>query len=239
MSARARRACDAVQQGTAWFSKDLRQELRKLKYPLAFMDFETLYPGIPRYEGMRPYDHIPFQWSVHRQESAYAELEHFEYLATDNSDPRRPFTGSLSRVLGGKGNIVVYNRSFESSRLGELAAWLPEYSVQIDRIQNRLWDLLPVVRSNVYHPGFRGSYSIKSVLPALIPGMTYEGMDIANGEEAGLAWDRLTRGALDDLQKRRLRAALLRYCGQDTRAMAHLIECLRGSVASRSPRAAP
>jgi len=235
----ARRACDAVQQGTTWFSEDLRQELQELKYPLAFMDFETLYPGIPRYAGMRPYDHIPFQWSVHRQQNPNAKLEHFEFLATDDSDPRRQFIESLCRVLKGKGHVVVYNRSFESNRLGELAAWLPEYAGQIEQIQNRLWDLLPVVRGNVYHPGFRGSYSIKSVLPALIPGMTYEGMEIANGGEAGLAWDRLTRGGLNDAQKGSLRGALLRYCGQDTRAMARLIESLRGSVANRSPRAAP
>jgi hypothetical protein len=79
----ARRACAAFRQGTTWFGDDLPAKLRKLRYPLSFMDFETLYPAIPRYVGMRSYDHIPFQWSVHRLRYPGAELEHFEFLATD------------------------------------------------------------------------------------------------------------------------------------------------------------
>jgi hypothetical protein len=171
----AARACDAVRRRRTWVGDDLALELGKLKYPLSFMDFETLSPAIPRYAGMRPYDHIPFQWSVHRQQSPEAPLEHLEFLATEDSDPRHEFIESLCRVLKGKGSIVVYNQSFESSRLSELAAWLSDYAGKIAQIQNRLWDLLQVVRGNVYHPSFRGSYSIKSVLPALIPRMTYEG----------------------------------------------------------------
>jgi hypothetical protein len=91
-----------------------------------------------------------------------------------------------SSVLGKSGSIVVYS-AFESQRLAELAAWLPEFAGRIKKIQRRLWDLLPVVRNHVYHPNFAGSYSIKNVLPALVPGMTYEGMEVADGTDAGLA----------------------------------------------------
>jgi hypothetical protein len=86
---------------------------------------------------------------------------------------------------------------FESQRLSELAAWLPEFAGRIKKIQRRLWDLLPVIRNHVYHPRFAGSFSLKYVLPALVPDMTYAGMEVADGTDAGLAWESLTRGGLD------------------------------------------
>lgn len=226
LGALATRAWQAVRRGQPWISDDISQELRKLKYPLAFMDFETLYPALPRYEGMRPYDHIPFQWSIHRQKSPAARLEHFEFLATDEGDPRRQFTESLCRALKGTGHIVVYNQGFESNRLRELASWFPEYAGRISQIRKRLWDLLSIVRRNVYHPEFRGSYSIKNVLPALVPRMTYEGMEIADGGEAAQAWDRIVRGDIGKDEEERLRKALLAYCAQDTLAMARLLAYL-------------
>jgi predicted RecB family nuclease len=154
------------------------------------------------------------------------ELEHHEFLATDTTDPRREFITSLCSALGKSGSIVVYS-AFESQRLAELAAWLPEFSGRIKKIQRRLWDLLPVVRNHVYHPKFAGSYSIKNVLPAIVPGMTYDGMEVADGQDAGLAWESLVRGSLDQSERDRIRRALLEYCGQDTLAMVRLLEKLR------------
>jgi hypothetical protein len=154
------------------------------------------------------------------------ELEHHEFLATDTTDPRRESITSLCSALGKSGSIVVYS-AFESQRLAELAAWLPEFSGRIKKIQRRLWDLLPVVRNHVYHPKFAGSYSIKNVLPAIVPGMTYDGMEVADGQDAGLAWESLVRGSLDQSERDRIRRALLEYCGQDTLAMVRLLEKLR------------
>jgi hypothetical protein len=226
LNERQRRACICVQTGQPWFSTELKKELGGIKYPICFMDFETVNPAIPRFPGMRPYDQIPFQWSVHVLREPGAEPEHHEFLATDASDPRREFAASLCPVLGKSGSIVVYS-AFESQRLLELAAWLPEFAGRIKKIQRRLWDLLPVVRSHVYHPKFLGSYSIKNVLPALVPGMTYEGMEVADGTDAGLAWESLVRGGLDQSEGDRIRRALLEYCGQDTLAMVRLLERLR------------
>lgn len=113
--------------------------------------------------------------------------EHYEFLAGDGNDPRHAFIASLCEVLGEKGNIIVYNQQFESQRLWELAGWLPEYAERIRGIQRRLWDLLPVMRNHVYHPAFGGSFSLKAVLPALVPEMSYDGMEVANGQTAGLA----------------------------------------------------
>jgi predicted RecB family nuclease len=226
LNERLRRACTSVQTGQPWFSTELVKELGALKYPLYYMDFETVNPTIPRFAGMRPFDHIPFQWSVHIQRETGAEPEHLEFLAKDAGDPRRDFITALCAALGDSGSIVVYNAAFESQRLSELAAWLPEYAERIKAIQSRLWDLLPIVRNHVYHPAFCGSYSLKAVLPALVPEMTYEGMPVANGQDAGLAWESLVRGTLDKAERESTRKALLDYCGQDTLALMLLLHRL-------------
>jgi len=223
-----RRAAECVRSGEPWFEREgLNSELGALKYPLFFMDFESVNPCVPRFAGMHPYDHLCFQYSVHVVRDPGAPPEHFEFLATDVSDPRREFISSLSAGLGDSGSIVVYNAAFESQRLSELVAWLPEFGDRINNIQGRLFDLLPVVRNHVYHPAFAGSYSLKSVLPALVPEMTYDGMEVANGQAAGLAWESLVRGNLNSTERDTVRNALLDYCGQDTLALLRLLQTLR------------
>jgi hypothetical protein len=220
-----RRACASVKTGQLWCSADLNKRLQTLKYPLCFMDFETVNPALPRFGGMRSFDHVVFQWSVHRQETPDTPLEHFEFLADDHTDPRLPFIESLCKVIQGAATIVVYYQKFESGRLAELAEWFPQYGKQIARVQTRLWDLLPIIRDNIYHPAFRGSFSLKRVLPALVPEMSYEGMDVSNGAEAGLAWEKML--TLGDGQREALRNSLLAYCEQDTFAMVRLLDVLR------------
>jgi Domain of unknown function(DUF2779) len=229
LTGRLRRACASVQLGEPWYSPEIGEELRKLKYPLYFADFETVNPALPRFAGMRPYDQIPFQWSVHVQRQPGAAPEHFEFLATDRSDPRQAFISALCDVLGDGGSIVVYSQQFESQRLLDLASWLPKFSGRIEMIQRRLWDLLPIIRDYVYHPAFAGSYSLKSVLPALVPDMSYAGMEVSNGQAAGLAWESMVRGGLDVVEREKTRKALLDYCGQDALGMVRLLELL-GSV---------
>ena len=224
-----RRAATSVQTGKPWFSAELGELLSELKCPLYFLDFETANRATPRFPAMRPYDQLPFQWSVHVQRAPEAELEHFEFLATDGSDPRREFISSLCAALGETGNILVYS-SFESQRLSELASWFPEFADRIGAIQARLFDLLPIIRVHTYHPAYAGSYSIKSVLPALVPAMTYDGMEVANGQDAGLAWERLVHGGLDQREQERTRTALLDYCRQDTLALVRLLQQLRAQV---------
>jgi predicted RecB family nuclease len=233
LSERQRRACTAVQTGDPWFSEDLGKELESLRYPLCFMDFESVNPAIPRFAGMRGFDQLPFQWSLHVRRQPDAEPEHYEFFATDRSDPRREFITSLCTALGNRGSIVVYNATFEAQRLSELAAWLPEFAEPIKRIQSRLWDLLAVVRNHVYHPAFTGSYSLKAVLPALVPKMSYDGMAVANGQDAGRAWESLVRGGLDQSERERTRKALLDYCRQDTLALVKVLQRLL-TVCARS-----
>jgi predicted RecB family nuclease len=224
-----RRAATCVQTGEPWFSPELSEVLGGLTYPVYLADFESVNPAVPRFPGMRPYDQLSFQWSVHVLRQPGAKLEHHEFLAPDASDPRREFISSLLGILGEKGRIVVYS-SFESQRLSDLASWFPEFADRITAIQARLFDLLPIVREHTYHPAYGGSYSIKSVLPALVPEMTYEGMAVSNGQDAGLAWGSLVRGSLDASERDKIRKALLDYCGQDTLAMVRLLEKLRSET---------
>ena len=156
-------------------------------------------------------------------------MEHFEFLADDCNDPRPEFVKTLCQVIGTTGSVLAYSSGFESGRLGELAARLPHYKDEIENIRGRLWDPLPVIRDHVYHPEFRGSYSLKSVLPALVPDMTYDGMAVSQGSEAGLAWEKMVRAEAGSDERRKLRDDLLAYCKQDTLAMVRLLEVLRAA----------
>ena len=125
--------------------------------------------------------------------------------------------------------ILIYS-TFEKTRLNDLAAWFPKYAKRIAKVQTRLWDLLQVIRNNVYHPRFLGSFSIKNVLPALIPDMSYENMEVADGTEAGLAYERMIGGELDPDEREKIRTALLDYCKQDSLAMVRLLDHLNEAV---------
>jgi predicted RecB family nuclease len=226
LTERQKRARECARTGKPWFGRDLKEALTTLTYPLYFMDFETLGAALPRYAGMSPYDQLPFQWSVHVQSKRGAEPEHYEFLAHDSLDPRPEFVKTLSEVIGKKGSVLAYNSGFESRCLASLAEELPQYRDEIGHIRDRLWDLLPVIRAHVYDSEFRGSYSLKWVLPALIPEMTYDGMTVAKGDEAGLAWEKMTRAAARSVERTELRNALLAYCRQDTLALVKLLHVL-------------
>ena len=164
---------------------------------------------------------------MHVQHKQGAELEHYEFLADDANDPRPEFVRTLCQVMGKKGSVLAYNSGFESGCLTSLAEELGQFKDEIGNIQDRLWDLLPVMRAHVYDLAFRGSFSLKSVLPALVPDMTYEGMKVAEGNEAGLAWEKMIRANAGSDERRKLRDDLLAYCKQDTLAMVRLLEVLR------------
>ena len=220
------RAFQCAVSGKPWFSKELKKRLKTLKFPLHFMDFETFGPAIPRFGGMRPFDPIPFQWSVHVQRGPGNELEHLGYLAEDADDPRLAFLKTLVGVLGDTGDIVVYNQSFESGVLNSLATRFSEYKTAVKSFQERLWDLLPVIRSHTYHMNYQGSFSLKDVLPAWVPEMTYEGMGVSDGDQAGVVWDAMIHGRFSEHEKKKVKQDLFAYCRQDTLAMVRLVEVL-------------
>jgi len=137
---------------------------------------------VPEWDGTRPYQQMPFQFSVHRQDSPGGPLTHFEWLAQSGNDPRKEFLSNLLGAMGKTGTILVYNASFENSRLNDLAYWFPRKAAAIEAIQERMIDLMSPFRSKHYYlPAMKGSYSIKQVLPALVPGINYEELEIGNG----------------------------------------------------------
>ncbi len=232
LSAMQQRIRTCLKKNKPYFSAGLKAQLAELKAPVCFMDFETVNPALPRHAGMRPYDQLPFQWSVHVLNRYGAKPRHYEFLHDGTGDPRKDFIETLLEVLEQhcSAPIVVYNQSFEAGRLSELAALFPKYAARIKRVHKRLWDLLPVVRKNVYHPQFCGSFSIKRVLPALVPGMSYAGMGVEDGAQAGAAYMRMLAMDAPLREKKRLRKDLLQYCAQDTLAMVKIVEVLRSTT---------
>src|SRR6185295_15194240 len=226
LSPRQERARQSVAAERMLVAAPLADELAGLAYPRYFMDFETLGPAIPRYPGMRPYDGIPFQWSVHVVYAPGTAPEHRQFLADGDADPRRRFLETLAPAVGETGPIVVYNAGFEGQYLDALGLAFPDLAAAAARIRARLWDLLPVVRQSVYHPDFRGSFSLKRVLPALIPALAYDDLDITEGSAAGPIWDQLVRGHPEPAQAKLLERALREYCRRDTLGMVELVRTL-------------
>ncbi|MBK6964908.1 MAG: DUF2779 domain-containing protein [Bacteroidales bacterium] len=196
----------------------------RLEYPLYFMDFETIMPAIPQYNENRPYQQIPFQFSLHVQDLPGAPVSHFEFLGVPPEDPRPRFISELLWCISNKGSIVVYNQAFEQSRLREIARDLPSYAEQINQLFDRMVDLMGPFRSRqLYHPAMKGSYSIKKVLPALVPELSYNDLEISEGGTASLTYMSLYEDQ-DPESVQLKRENLLKYCKLDTLAMVKLLE---------------
>ena len=157
-----------------------------MSYPIRYLDFESFNPAVPRYAGTRCYDPIPFQFSMHVEDDV-GDYSHREFLWTEQGDPRRPLAEALLDAAGDDGSICVYS-GFERSVIKALSRELPNLSPALDALLERLWDLLKVIQGNYYHPDFHGSFSIKQVLPVLVPGMGYDDLSIADGREASAAY---------------------------------------------------
>ncbi|MDZ7742201.1 MAG: DUF2779 domain-containing protein [Bacteroidota bacterium] len=199
----------------------------RLSYPLYFMDFETFQPAVPLYDQSRPYQQIPFQYSMHLQKEPDGEVVHAEFLADWKKDPRAGFIESLIADAGEQGDILVYNQSFEIRILNELATDFPKYKDSIERIINRIVDLMqPFQQKHYYTPDMRGSYSIKKVLPALVPELKYDELEISEGGAASRGFEELM--ALEEgTVKENLRQNLLEYCKLDTWAMVKILEKIK------------
>jgi hypothetical protein len=200
--------------------------LDKLFYPVCFLDFETFYTAIPLFDGIRPYQQVPFQYSLHIQDGKGAELKHFEYLAEPHKDPRRELLIKLIESIPKKSCIITYT-DFEAERLRGLAEWFPEYKDRIESLIENIRDIsLPFRKMDYYHWQMNGSYSIKEVLPVLVPEMNYKGMAISDG---GMAIDAyFAMSSISDQQEiENIRRNLLEYCKLDTLAMLKILDKLK------------
>ena len=205
----------------------IKSFLSQLKYPLYFLDYETVFPAIPLFDGTHPYQQIPFQFSVHIQETPDADLVHHEYLHKEPTDPRRPFAEQLLNLCGDEGNIIVYNQVFEIGRNKELAEEFSEYATAIDAINVRIIDLLVPFRKRwLYHPEQESSASIKAVLPAFTD-LSYDDLEISDGGDAMLQYAAFVGGKLPESELPTLWKNLTAYCKQDTNAMVLLLDVLK------------
>jgi hypothetical protein len=229
LGAAADRQRRAVQAGRMIVEPTLSAALAPFTPPVSFLDFETVGLAIPVWNGCHPYDQVPVQFSAQVPDGLGALHAH-DWLAEGPGDPRPALAARLLGACEGVHPIVAYNARFERDRIRELAAALPGLATPLEALAARLVDLLPVVRNHVYHPDFGGGFSLKRVLPALVPEMSYRGLAIAEGETASLELGRLLfhGDEMEPEERARLRADLLAYCQQDTWGLVRLLERLRG-----------
>ncbi len=213
-------------------SANLKAFLEQLQYPLYFLDYETVMPSIPLFDGTRPYQQIPFQFSIHIQEAPDAEVIHHGFLHKERSDPRRDFTEQLIELCGQDGKIIVYNQAFEITRNNELANDFPQYASEINLINGRIVDLLvPFKKRWLYHPDQKSSASIKAVLPCFT-NLSYEDLEIGHGGEAMLQYGAFMDGKLHEDELSSLWNNLDEYCQQDTYAMKLLLDHMKEITSS-------
>jgi hypothetical protein len=222
---------DSYKNGRIYIEKELIKDfLDMFSFPLYFMDFESFQPAVPLFDNAKPYQQIPFQYSLHYRKSEESLIEHYEFLAEIGSDPRIPFIEKLLIDTQSPGKIVVYNKSFEIGRLNEIARDFPKYENEINDLIDRIMDLMtPFQKKWFYSPEMQGSYSIKAVLPALVPELTYENLNIKDGGSASSAFESLMEEA-DMIRMDEIRKSLLEYCRLDTLAMVEILEKLKQKV---------
>ncbi len=222
LSEKQRHQVEGVKTGKEVFLKDeIETFLNEWEFPLYFFDFETIGPAVPLYDDTRPYSQYPFQYSLHVLQAS-GEVEHFEYLGDGKTDPRPGLINQMLRDLGTKGSIVTYNMGFEKGKITAMAENFPEYKDSLLDINERVVDLIIPFRKHwLYTPKMKGSASIKYVLPALVPNLSYNDLEIKEGGTASATFQAMCEGTFTgDIEE--TRRQLLDYCKLDTWAMVEI-----------------
>ena len=212
----------------------LKKELEEIferfgKYPRFFLDFETVSFVVPEWEGTRPYQNIPFQFSCHI-ESAPGDLKHEEFLDFNRNDPRPKFLNALLKVLGNtNGPIFIYS-NYETKILQDLAKAFPQYKDKIEKICHRLVDLCQILRKYYYHPKMNGSWSLKYVAPAIISDFSYDKLDVSHGSMATYLYLENFYGNLPEDEIEDTKNNLLEYCKTDTLVLAKILKYLENQI---------
>lgn len=206
--------------------------LQSIAWPCHYLDFETVATVLPLYSGHGCHRQVLTQFSIHHRESIDTEPRHSEYLAEAMRDCERQLAETLIEKLGDRGSIIVYS-TFEETRIKALQEEFPDLTEPLQAILDRLSNILPVIEDYVYHPDFRGSFSIKKVLPVLVPDLSYAGLDVANGDTAITRFARMAKGEISGDEVTATRRQLLDYCKMDTFAMVRLHETLSQLAAGR------
>lgn len=218
----------AVKSGDAIVdSGRIKEFLDGLEYPIYFLDYETYSSVIPLFDGQKPYQQVPFQYSMHVMREPDGEIEHFEYLHQSNSDPIVPLSEALKSQIGESGTVLAWNMGFESSCNTKMGESRPEYADFYVGVNARINDLdIPFARLMYVDARFKGSYSIKNVLPVLVPSLSYGDLEISNGSQAQTTWMKAYLDNDPSIDKEWLREHMLKYCGLDTWAMVEIFRKL-------------
>ncbi len=205
-------------------ARAIRAHLETLVYPLHYLDFEAVNPAVPPHDGTRPYMVVPTQASIHIQHEQGAPVEHFEFLGDGRADPRPDLVDFLRCRIDVRGSVIAYHKSYEGGILNGLAALDGRSGVALTGMAARLWDLAEPFKKAWYaHPRFLGKWSIKAVLPVLVPDMNYANLAIKNGAEAMTAYAEMMDQATAPERRAELAANLKAYCGYDTLAMVRIL----------------
>lgn len=230
LSDNQKRVVECVKCGTMQIDPVLHKKLAKIRWPAFYLDFETMMTAIPLWPDIAPYEQIPIQYSLHICDSPGTNIRHKEYLADPDRDCRRELAERLIADLQGNGSIITYS-SFEKTTISKINKTFSDLSDELQSLIDRIVDLEPCIKC-INHPEFHGRTSIKVVLPVLVTGFSYEGLEIADGDAALVTFAMMAQGKMAAEEMEKKRAALLEYCKMDTSAMVRLHEVLDGFVSS-------
>ena len=208
--------------------ENIKKEILKWKEPFYYLDFETISAPIPRFNGVKPFQHIPFQFSLLKQNFLDKEFQEEHYLHPDTSDPRFDLAKKLVEAVGETGSVAAYYKNFESARLKELADLFPQFKEKLLDIESRLVDPLPLLQQYVCFKEFGSSWSMKSVAPVLLGDKwDYSKLEVQDGLMAQNAFQKMSQLKEDDPQKEKMKKDLIEYCRQDTLCLALIIKWLK------------
>jgi len=202
-----------------------------VQFPISFLDYETFPSAIPRFIGYKPYNQIPFQFSLHVLKNKDSKPEHFAFLHTNVDNPDLKLIEELKKHLPNKGSIIVWSKKFECGINSKLAERNNEYTEYLEGINDRVIDLeLPFKKQFYVHPGFKGKTSIKNVLTALVPQFSYKTLNIQEGGTASETWNKIVSDAFDDDEVKVKSKDLLDYCKLDTKAMVEILKKITDKI---------
>lgn len=216
-------------------SKNIAEILDRFEYPLHFLDYETFAYAIPQFDGVRPFQQMVFQYSLHTIDSPGAEPRHAEFLSRGEGDPARAVAAHLRETMGDDiGTVLVWYEAFEKGRNTEMGEMYPEFKAFFDKVNEKTFDLMKIFADGHYiHPEFRGRTSIKKVLPVLVPDLDYKALGISEGLSATIKWFRAAKWEnLPEAERETIFNDLLEYCELDTWAMVRIYYELKKAAAA-------
>lgn len=237
LSKSTRRYLNAHSHGSRTVDQEaLDSFLGEITYPVYYFDYETSQGLLPPWDGTRPYQQVPFQYSLHIRREPSGEVEHREYLHRDASNPMPALLERLREDVGETGSVLVWYQAFEKTRNNEMAEAFPEYAEFLEGLNARLIDLMnPFADETITDPAFKGSASIKAVLPALLPELSYDDLDIREGASAARLWKEVTLSNPQAPEREKVYADLVEYCTRDTWAMVAIHGALQAMSLAHRP----